>query len=140
MFQAGVDLPVRTIITVFCGVGLYAAVFMLRKTKRAQRGELQEPSVVETPRARLFGGVPNALLGLLYYPAFAAAVWIASEPWELGALLAVSGGVALVSVVLAYSLLFITRMPCVYCWSAHVVNWSLFACNAFLLFKISYWR
>jgi hypothetical protein len=28
-------------------------------------------------------------------------------------------------VVLAYSLLFVTRMPCVYCWTSHVVNWAL---------------
>jgi uncharacterized membrane protein len=30
-----------------------------------------------------------------------------------------------VSVVLAYSLLFVTKMPCVYCWTSHAVNWML---------------
>jgi uncharacterized membrane protein len=115
----------RVLITVLCGVGLYASLFMLRKAIRADRGELAEPSVVQTPRARLFGGLPNAALGTAYYPALALAVWFASRPWEWEALFVIALAAAAVSVVLAYSLLFITRMSCIYCWTSHLVNWSL---------------
>jgi uncharacterized membrane protein len=111
-------------MTVLCGVGLYASLFMLRKTIRAERGELNEPSVVQTGRARLFG-TPNALLGALYYPALALALWLPPSPLLLAAILAAAGLAAVTSVVLAYSLLFVTRMPCLYCWTSHVVNWSL---------------
>ena len=130
---------IRAVITLLCGVGLYVSLFMLRKTRRAERGELREPSVVQSPRARLIGGTPNALLGALYYPAFAIAVWFATAPWQLGLLLTISGFAAVVSLALAYSLLFVTRMPCTYCWTAHGINLLLALCNT-LLFKVSYWR
>ena len=32
----------KAIITLLCGVGLYASLFMLAKTRRAERGELTE--------------------------------------------------------------------------------------------------
>jgi uncharacterized membrane protein len=32
---------------------------------------------------------------------------------------------AITSAVLAYSLLFITKLPCPYCWTAHAVNWMM---------------
>ena len=73
----------------------------------------------------LFGGIPNAALGTAYYPALALAVWFAARPWEWGALFAIALAAAGVSAILAYSLLFITRMSCVYCWTSHIVNWSL---------------
>lgn len=116
-------MALRVVITVLCGVGLYASIFMLRKSMRAERGLLAEPSVVQTPRARLFGGIPNASIGALYYPLLAAGVWagIAVLPLLAAAALAA----ALTSVLLAYSLLFVTRMPCVYCWTSHIVNWTL---------------
>jgi uncharacterized membrane protein len=37
-----------------------------------------------------------------------------------------------VSAVLAYSLLFVTRMPCTYCWTSHAINWTLAFCLAAL--------
>lgn len=119
----------RMVITVLCGVGLYTSLFMLGKTRRDERGLLSEPSVVQTPRARLFGGLPNALLGALYYPLMAAGVWIALAhvPALELALLAVSAVAAATSLVLAYSLLFVTKMPCPYCWASHAVNWLLFS-------------
>jgi uncharacterized membrane protein len=98
---------------------------MLVKTRRAQRGELREPSVVETPRARLFGGVPNALLGAVYYPAVAVGIWFERTPAVAAALLVAITLAALTSLFLAYSLLFITRRPCPYCWASHAVNWAL---------------
>jgi uncharacterized membrane protein len=115
----------RGTIVLLCGVGLYASAFMFGKSRRAARGELAEPSVVQTPNARALGGVSNALVGLAYYAALAAAtpffelrsVWLAA--------LAASVAAAAFSCFLAYSLTFVTRMPCVYCWTSHVINWTL---------------
>lgn len=128
-----VGMALRGIITVLSGVGLYASLFMLRKGIQAARGELTERSVVQTPRARLFGGVPNALIGAVYYPALAVAVWFASSRIEMTVILVASLLAAATSAVLAYSLLFVTRMPCVYCWTSHAVNWTLAVCTAILL-------
>jgi uncharacterized membrane protein len=115
----------RVTIVLLCGIGLYASAFMARKIGRAARGELTEPSVVQTSRARALGGVPNAAFGLAYYAALAIATpFLAFRPvfWlAFGA----SVAAAAFSVYLAYSLLFVTRMSCKYCWTGHLVNWSL---------------
>jgi uncharacterized membrane protein len=126
-------MALRAIITVLCGVGLYASLFMLRKGNAAARGELTERSVVQTPRARLFGGIPNALFGAVFYPALAIAIWFADSRLALALVLVPVLAAALTSVVLAYSLLFVTRMPCVFCWTSHAINWSLALCVVLLL-------
>jgi uncharacterized membrane protein len=118
-------MVVRVVVTVLSGVGLYVSLFMLGKTRRAERGELEEPSVVQTARARLYGGVPNALLGVLYYPALVAGIWLLHQRAAAGALVAVAVFAAATSVVLAYSLLYVTKRSCPYCWTAHAINWSL---------------
>ena len=115
----------RGTILLLCGVGLYASAFMTRKAARAARGELEEPSVVETPRARALGGTPNAVIGLAYYAALACATFLFAVPGIWGLAFAASLAAAAFSAYLAYSLLFVTRMSCVYCWTSHVVNWSL---------------
>jgi uncharacterized membrane protein len=121
-------------ITLLCGVGLYASLFMLAKGRRAERGLLAEPSVVQTPRARLYGGIPNAALGAAYYVALTAAVWLVrSPPGAIATLLAVAFA-AVTSLALAYSLLFITKRACAFCWTSHIVNWLL-AILAPTLFK-----
>jgi uncharacterized membrane protein len=115
---------VRDTILLLCAVGFYASAFMARKVARAALGELHEPSVVQTARARA-GGVPNAWLGLAYYVALAlttpllgdSAVWLGAFAASLVA--------AAFSAYLAYSLLFVTRMSCPYCWTSHAVNWLL---------------
>lgn len=133
-------MPIRIAITMLCGVGLYVSVFMLRKLRRARRGELTETSVVESPRARLFG-TPNAAFGIAYYLLLAAAVWTVAAAGAPAAAVAVLAVVALVpaavSAFLAYSLLYVTRASCPYCWTAHAINWSL-PILLFGLFKISY--
>jgi len=129
----------RLVITLLCGVGLYTSLFMLKKSRRAERGELTEPSVVQTRQARLFAGLPNSLIGFVYYAALAIGVWIARTPAQLLVLLAAALFAALTSLVLAYSLLFITRKPCPYCWTSHAINWVLIVLIT-NLFKISYWR
>lgn len=115
---------VLALIAVLAIAGIYVSVYMLRKQLRGARGELTEPSVVMTARAKATG-VPNSLLGLIFYLAVLAAtpflsihaVWVV----VLGAALLA----AVFSVFLAYSLLFVTRMPCPYCWTGHVINWLL---------------
>jgi uncharacterized membrane protein len=118
-------MKLQVVITVLCGVGLYASLFMLAKTRRAELGLLEEPSIVQRPAARLYGGVPNALLGSIYYPALAVAVWFAHGPVVSLIVLTIVAFAAVTSAVLAYSLLFITKRPCPYCWTAHAVNWLL---------------
>jgi uncharacterized membrane protein len=118
-------MPVSELTVLFlCAVGFYASAFMGNKSRRAARGELTEPSVVQSPRARLVAGVPNAIFGLLYYPGVALAVSLSSDLARRAAFLA-SLLAAAMSLVLAYSLLFRTRRSCPYCWTAHVINWML---------------
>lgn len=126
-------LLVRSVISVLCAVGFYASVFMLRKSIRAGQGKLQEASVVQTPRAKLFAGVPNALIGAVYYPTLATVVWSAQLRTLLWCALAAAAFAAATSVVLAYSLLFVTKRSCAYCWTAHAVNWALLASVPWLL-------
>lgn len=116
-------VPVLTVF-LLCAVGFYASAFMAIKARRAARGELTEPSVVQTPAARLVGRVPNAVFGLIYYPSVALAVAFPLGPGRRLALLA-SLLAAAMSFALAYSLLFRTKQPCPYCWTAHVINWML---------------
>jgi uncharacterized membrane protein len=117
-------LVVRVVVTLLCGVGLYTSLFMLHKSRRAARGELDEPSVVQTPRAHLFG-IPNSLLGAIYYPLVGVAVWWVIRPPGMLALLALAVLAAATSAVLAYSLVFVTRRKCPYCMTSHAVNWAL---------------
>ena len=100
---------------------------MYRKAQRAARGELAEPSVVQTAAARAIGGVPNALWGIAYYLAVAAGTPFLGVRTVTATLAGVAGCAALFSLYLGYSLLFRTRQACAYCWSAHAVNWILFA-------------
>ena len=117
-------MVIRAVITVLCGVALYASLFMLNKSRRAARGEIEGPSVVKTPRAHLFG-VPNSLLGVLYYLVVAVAVWLPHGRLFATILLLAVLGAAASSAYLAYSLLYITRRDCPYCWTSHIVNWCL---------------
>ena len=98
---------------------------MARKTARAERGQRDEPSVVQSARARAIGRVPNAWLGLVYYAGLALAVPFIGVPLVWAGALVAGLLAASLSLYLAYSLLFVTRMPCVYCWTGHAVNWSL---------------
>jgi uncharacterized membrane protein len=124
-------MVVRIVITLLSGVGLYASLFMLNKSRRAARGEVKGPSVVKTPRAHLFG-IPNSLVGSLYYPGIAVAAWLVGGTiWEI-VLLIVALGAAATSAYLAYSLVYVTRRECPYCWTAHIVNWCLLALCTYL--------
>ena len=126
-------LLVRTVISVLCAVGFYASVFMLSKSVRAARGALTEPSVVQTERATVFFGMPNSLIGLVYYTALTAVSWLAHATALLELAVAAAAFAACTSLYLAYSLLFVTKRSCPYCWTAHAVNWALLAAVPWLL-------
>ncbi len=121
-------LAARALIIVLCLGGVYISYVMLGKHIRAQRGELGEPSVVLSPRATL-ARVPNARIGLIYYALLLvlAPFLTPQHPLAVHAALGATAVAALASLYLAYSLLFVTRLPCVYCWTGHAINWSLLA-------------
>jgi uncharacterized membrane protein len=133
-------MELRIVVTVLCGFGLYAALFMQRKAARAQEGLLAEPSVVQTPRARLLFGLTNAGFGIAYYLALGIGIWLVSSPWQAALALAAALAAAGISAILAYSLLFVTKMPCPYCWASHAINGLLLICNLLGLIKISHWQ
>lgn len=124
-------LALKIMIDVLCAVGLYASVFMYRKSLRAEAGLVKGDSVVKRPAARLFFGIPNSLFGILFYLALAAAIWFASG-WAWVLIFAAIAAAALTSVYLAYRLWFVTRRPCPYCWTSHIVNWLLVALASLL--------
>ena len=70
----------------------------------------------------LFGGLSNALLGACYYPALAIVTWLSLGRAFALFVFAIVLVAAAVSVVLGYSLLFVTRRPCAYCWPSHAIN------------------
>ncbi len=120
--------PYRMFATVIAaGTGMYVAQHMYRKSRRAEKGELDEPSIVERPAARSLFGVPNAAFGIAYYGLQLAALPMSGSPWIRRGILAASALALAQSVYLMYSLLFVTRMPCPYCWTGHSVNVLLFS-------------
>jgi uncharacterized membrane protein len=71
--------------------------------------------VVKTPYARIFGGVPNVALGILWCAALAvlALTWLATGrltvPWPF---LFVALGTLVVAVYLVYALIVVLKQPC----------------------------
>lgn len=119
-------MAIQLAILILCTAGLYASVFMLRKAVLAARGRLSAPSVVQTTTARALFGTPNAAFGVAYYAALAlASPYLGRAPVWL-VCMAAAACAATFSLYLAYSLLFRTKRACLYCWSAHAVNWALF--------------
>ena len=73
-------------------------------------------------------GPPNSLLGQCFYAAIIVGVplgALSEQPWAMLYL-----GVSLVTVglgiFLTYTLLFVTRVPCVLCFTSHVINAVIF--------------
>ena len=91
-------------------------------------GEQTCASIVFTPRARVLGP-PNSVLGQIFYVALLGGVvfgWL-DGPLLAGYLAASSVTVGM-AVYLSYSLLFITKVPCVLCFTSHAINvaiWGL---------------
>ncbi len=128
-------LLVRLGMTIVCGVGFYASVFMLRKGGLARRGLLRAPSIASLPTARLAFGLPNAAFGAAYYLALALSAWLGCRVWP-PAPIAASLAAALMSAVLARSLV-VNARECPVCWTAHIVNFLLVPATA-ALFLLSY--
>ncbi len=78
-------------------------------------------TVVQTPGARIFG-VPNSLLGILFYLATltlaATGFPRAAVPWHVAAAWFTVG----FGVYLGYRLLRVERMSCPLCWTSHALN------------------
>jgi uncharacterized membrane protein len=90
-------------------------------------GEKTCATVVDTPRARVFG-VPNSVLGQLWYLALIVATPLGTTfalPWWWLFLAASAATVAL-GAFLTYSLLYVTRVPCTLCFGSHALNLALF--------------
>ncbi|HUY11619.1 MAG TPA: vitamin K epoxide reductase family protein [Candidatus Dormibacteraeota bacterium] len=118
-------MPVVPIILTLCALGLYLSLLMYRKALRAARGALAEASVVHSPRARLFGGISNAAVGMAFYPLVAFGTLAPPFPaTEIAVTLGILAACA-TSLYLIYSLLFVTRRPCLLCYGAHAVNFAL---------------
>ena len=78
-------------------------------------------NVLGTPRAKLFG-IPNSVFGIgLYFSLILGLSHLA--PWI--ALVLLFAATAR-SIYLAYSLLFVTKIPCPLCFTTHIINLSLF--------------
>ena len=90
-------------------------------------GEQTCATIVFTPRARVFG-VPNSVLGQLFYPLLAvvAVTGGLNEPLIRLVLLGASGVTVLLGAYLTYSLLFVTRVNCVLCFTSHALNVVVF--------------
>ena len=112
-------------VWLLCGIGVYASARMAHKVWLDRHGRLQEPSVVQTPAARLYFGIPNALLGLVYYPFVAAAFPFAAQPAVRAGLSLAVTAAAISSIVLVVDLAFVRRQDCRNCYLAHAVNLAL---------------
>lgn len=88
--------------------------------------QLKEAScqlVLETPRAKLFG-IPNSVFGIGIY--LYLIFFFIGFPFPWGIAIVLTGAAVLRSIYLAYSLLFVTRIPCPLCFTSHGINLILF--------------
>ncbi len=89
--------------------------------KICQLKEASCMTVLDTPRAKLFG-VPNSAFGVGLYTYLIVDLFFFPPMFGL-----VSLGLAVLrSIYLAYSLIFVTKIPCPLCFTSHVINLTLF--------------
>ena len=84
--------------------------------------------VLQTPNARLFG-IPNSVYGMFLY-AYLIFYFAGLPLPKMLALIGISLA-ALRSLYLAYSLIFLIKVPCPLCFTSHVINLLLFIYLAF---------
>jgi uncharacterized membrane protein len=87
-------------------------------------------NVLQTPRAKLFG-IPNSAFGILTY----AYVILDVLFFPPGPGFLLLGAAVIRSAYLAYSLLFVTKIPCPLCFASHGINLVLFLIYAGTIFK-----
>lgn len=81
--------------------------------------------ILDTPEARIFG-LPNSALGIGYYLLILAAVLVGPLPPGLRPVaVAVAWGTVGLGAYLAYRLLWGLRVPCVLCFTAHLLNLAI---------------
>ncbi len=104
--------------------GVYYGWFRPNVFWMPQICQLKEAScmnVLGTPRAKLFG-YPNSLFGIGLYLYLILDLFF--FPPQIALLLLFAATIR--SVYLAYSLIFVTKIPCPLCFTTHVINLSLF--------------
>jgi hypothetical protein len=78
-------------------------------------------TVIHTPGARVFG-IPNSVLGAIYYLAAMTTALLDFPPALATGLLAAAWLAVALGVYLGYRLLRVERMSCRLCWTAHALN------------------
>ena len=81
--------------------------------------------VIKMPQARFFFGIPNADLGIAYYAivlAWTVLSIIMGAPFHQLAIQAIAGFTVLVSLYLAWSLQFVLKTVCPFCYLGHTIN------------------
>ena len=87
--------------------------------------QLKEAScmtILGTPRAKLFG-IPNSAFGIALYGYLILNLFFLFPP-EIALVFLILA--VLRSIYLAYSLIFVTKIPCPLCFTSHVINLILF--------------
>ena len=87
-------------------------------------------NVLDTPRAKIFG-IPNSAFGIFVYSYLMLTSYFISPVPGL-VLLAFAFGR---SIYLAYSLIFVTKIPCKLCFASHAINLTLFILFAYRVFS-----
>ena len=90
--------------------------------KVCQLKEASCMTVLDTPRAKLFG-IPNSAFGIGMYAYLITNLFI-PFPYVIAIILLFLAVVR--SIYLAYSLIFVTKIPCPLCFTSHVINLTLF--------------
>jgi uncharacterized membrane protein len=117
------------IILVLSGVGLWISVYftgvyykwfspsVFWMPQVCQLKEATCMTVLDTPRAKMFG-IPNSVFGIGVFSYLILDLFF-FPPHLAITLLTLA---VLRSVYLAYSLLFVTKIPCPLCFTSHVIN------------------
>ena len=121
------------LIFILSGIGLWISIYFTGVfykwfapnifwiPKICQLKEASCMTVLDTPRAKLFG-IPNSAFGIVIY-----AYLITGFPLFPPILALIALGLAVLrSIYLAYSLIFVTKIPCPLCFTSHVINLILF--------------
>ncbi len=125
-------LILKILVDLLCAAGLYVSTHMFHRSLLAEAGKVKGKSVVKSPAARLFFGLPNSLFGIFFYIAIAIVIWFARGPviWTL--IFVAVAAAAITSLYLAYRLIFVSKTVCPYCWTSHAVNWALVVLSALI--------
>lgn len=86
-------------------------------------------SVLQTPHAKIFG-IPNSVFGILAYSYVLFAGPFFPPLWAFALLTLAFGR----SIYLSYTLVFVTKIPCPLCFTAHLINLLLFLLYAYRVF------